>query len=177
MADQRETITIKLTPGKDDDLIQWWQSLPKGDHKTDGRQGVVKSTLRAGLQYPIPEPQREKIEAIQHELDQRREWDAYRDEQITVLLQRLNEVENTPNAPNNGISTHQIEAMQREMYQEWETLTRQLVDSLPATVQQIVEEALNTPPTHRTPPPVQAVNQIDQQTAAEREARLKKASW
>lgn len=48
----RETITIKLTPGKDDDLIAWWESLPLGDYQTPGRQRVIKQALRRALDMP-----------------------------------------------------------------------------------------------------------------------------
>jgi hypothetical protein len=38
---KRITITLKLLPGKDDDLITWWLSLSIGS-----RQGLLKSMLR-----------------------------------------------------------------------------------------------------------------------------------
>jgi hypothetical protein len=38
---KRVTITLKLLPGKDDDLITWWLSLPVGS-----RQGLLKGVLR-----------------------------------------------------------------------------------------------------------------------------------
>lgn len=37
----RVTLTVKLTPGKDDDLIQWLASVPKGR-----RQSIIKTMLR-----------------------------------------------------------------------------------------------------------------------------------
>lgn len=42
---KRVTITLKLLPGKDDDLIDWWVSIPAG-----GRQSLVKGVLRAYAQ-------------------------------------------------------------------------------------------------------------------------------
>jgi hypothetical protein len=48
---RRLTLTLKLTPGKDDDLIAWWLNLPLGS-----RQGQVKRLLRASaLDIPIPQ--------------------------------------------------------------------------------------------------------------------------
>src|SRR5258708_10763793 len=41
----RTTLTVKLTPGKDDDLINWLTSIPKGQ-----RQALVKSLLRDAIQ-------------------------------------------------------------------------------------------------------------------------------
>lgn len=54
MADNRVTMTIKLTPGKDDALIQWWESLQKGDYTAQGesRQFTAKQILRRGLSIP-----------------------------------------------------------------------------------------------------------------------------
>ncbi len=39
---RRLTLTVKLTPGKDDDLIAWWLGLPLGC-----RQRYIKRLLRA----------------------------------------------------------------------------------------------------------------------------------
>jgi len=41
----RVTLTVKLTVGKDDDLIDWMSSLPKGQ-----RQALVKQVLRDAVQ-------------------------------------------------------------------------------------------------------------------------------
>jgi hypothetical protein len=41
----RIPVTIKLTPGKDDDLIAWLASLPKGT-----RQAVIKDMLRDAVE-------------------------------------------------------------------------------------------------------------------------------
>lgn len=41
----RVTLTVKMTTGKDDDLIDWLASLPKGE-----RQALVKRLLRAAVQ-------------------------------------------------------------------------------------------------------------------------------
>lgn len=46
----RVTVTLKLQPGVDDDLILWWQSLPKGK-----RQSEVKRRLRAVLHLSEPQ--------------------------------------------------------------------------------------------------------------------------
>ena len=40
----RLTVTLKLTPGKDDDLIRWWLEQPVGE-----RQRRIKALLRAQL--------------------------------------------------------------------------------------------------------------------------------
>jgi hypothetical protein len=45
----RVTLTIKLTDGKDDDLIQWIASIPTGR-----RQAVVKHLLREALENQDP---------------------------------------------------------------------------------------------------------------------------
>jgi len=45
----RVTLTIKLTDGKDDDLIQWIASIPAGR-----RQAVVKHLLREALERRDP---------------------------------------------------------------------------------------------------------------------------
>ncbi len=42
--DKRVTLTVKLTVGKDDDLIEWLASLPKGR-----RQAAIKGVLRGAL--------------------------------------------------------------------------------------------------------------------------------
>lgn len=38
---ERVTLTLKLTVGKDDDLIAWWEALPSGK-----RQTITKALLR-----------------------------------------------------------------------------------------------------------------------------------
>lgn len=48
--DKRETITIKLRPGRDDDLIRWWARLEGNKNST------IKSVLRSGLELPEPAP-------------------------------------------------------------------------------------------------------------------------
>lgn len=48
--DERVTVTLKLQLGVDDDLIAWWQSLPKGK-----RQSEVKRRLRAVLHLSEPQ--------------------------------------------------------------------------------------------------------------------------
>lgn len=54
--DNRTTLTIKLSPGKDDSLIEWWEGLPKGDYlSTDNtRQSIAKQALRRALKMPEP---------------------------------------------------------------------------------------------------------------------------
>ncbi len=44
--DNRITLTVKLTVGKDDDLIDWLASLPKGE-----RQSLIKRLLREAVQH------------------------------------------------------------------------------------------------------------------------------
>lgn len=46
----RVTLTVKLTVGKDDDLIAWLSALPKGC-----RQAVIKDMLRGIVQQDHPE--------------------------------------------------------------------------------------------------------------------------
>ncbi len=48
---KRVTITLKLLPGKDDDFIDWWLSIPLG-----GRQSLVKGVLRAYAQQTSDMP-------------------------------------------------------------------------------------------------------------------------
>jgi hypothetical protein len=47
----RVTMTIKLAAGKDDDLINWWQSISVGR-----RQAVIKAILRKQVQPGVQEP-------------------------------------------------------------------------------------------------------------------------
>src|SRR5579862_9048380 len=49
----RITLTVKLTTGKDDDLIEWLASLPKGE-----RQALVKRMLRDAVQQRRDDEQR-----------------------------------------------------------------------------------------------------------------------
>lgn len=46
--DKRFTLTVKLQCGADDDLIDWWKALPKGDHSnsTGSRNTYAKKVLR-----------------------------------------------------------------------------------------------------------------------------------
>lgn len=46
---RRVTVTLKLQPGVDDDLILWWQSLPRGKG-----QAEVKRLLCDALHIPDP---------------------------------------------------------------------------------------------------------------------------
>lgn len=100
MAFKRETITIKLTAGKDDVLIRWWQSLPKGDYKTDGRQGVIKNVLLRGLDLPEQLPPAAPgvdnalitlLEKAITELQQQFEGQRHLNAQQQVQLQKLQE--------------------------------------------------------------------------------------
>src|SRR5260221_5894115 len=49
----RVTLTVKLTTGKDDGLINWLASLPKGE-----RQALVKRMLRDAVQQRRDDEQR-----------------------------------------------------------------------------------------------------------------------
>lgn len=136
MADKRVTMTVKLRPGKDDDLIAWWQSLEPGNFETDGKQSIIKAVLRAGLELPQPHVE-----------------------------------------TNGELDPLTLDEIRQQLYQEWEQWTQQLIDSLPGYVQNEVEQRLNTPRPVAAPPPVEAADQIDQQTAMERKNRLSKANW
>ncbi|CAG0936829.1 hypothetical protein TFLX_05723 [Thermoflexales bacterium] len=50
MSDRRVTLTLKLQPGPDDDLILWWQTVPMGKG-----QALLKGILRQALQQPSKE--------------------------------------------------------------------------------------------------------------------------
>ena len=56
--DRRKTISIKLHPVHDRDLISWWDGLPKGSNKSepadDSRQSIGKRILRLYADLPIP---------------------------------------------------------------------------------------------------------------------------
>ena len=43
---ERIPVTIKLTVGKDDDLIAWWRSIPQGK-----RQVLIKAAIREYVQH------------------------------------------------------------------------------------------------------------------------------
>lgn len=77
--DKRETITVKLTPGKDDDLINWWNRLPKGTNLPgeNTRQNILKTMLRTALDLPIPPADADALDRLTAEfaaaLDEERE--------------------------------------------------------------------------------------------------------
>ena len=60
---KRVTITLKLLPGKDDDLIDWWLSIPVG-----GRQSLVKGVLRAYAQQALGLPPKDDATWIRETL-------------------------------------------------------------------------------------------------------------
>lgn len=83
-AKKRETATIKMTPGKDDDLIRWFRKLPKGE-----RNETLKNLLRAGLGKPIvdyhasvPEGLPERLEALEAQLEIQAQWIDYLNRQL-----------------------------------------------------------------------------------------------
>ncbi|AZR72498.1 hypothetical protein BBF96_03335 [Anoxybacter fermentans] len=47
------TISIRLRPGKDNDILQWWESLDKGE-----RSGIVRSILRSYINQEDQSQQR-----------------------------------------------------------------------------------------------------------------------
>lgn len=51
---RRITMTAKLTAGKDDDLIAWWEHLPSGE-----RSVVLKRILRAFIESSPASPLRQ----------------------------------------------------------------------------------------------------------------------
>ena len=55
----RVSLTVKLTPGKDDDLINWWQSISVGKG-----QAIVKSILREYLERGQTETPSSKLDQI-----------------------------------------------------------------------------------------------------------------
>jgi len=56
MADNRVTIPVKLSPGRHDDLIQWWKGLASGTGgKRGGKNTTMIAILRAALfDEPMP---------------------------------------------------------------------------------------------------------------------------
>lgn len=48
---ERVTLTLKLTVGKDDDLIAWWEALPSGK-----RQTIMKALLRDFIEQSANKP-------------------------------------------------------------------------------------------------------------------------
>lgn len=64
----RQPLTVQLVAGRDDDLIEWWLSLPKGERRAE----VAKTVLRVGLELPIPDPQSgigaHELDALRNEL-------------------------------------------------------------------------------------------------------------
>lgn len=79
----RQPLTVQLVAGRDDDLIGWWLSLPKGERRAE----VAKTVLRVGLELPIPDSQ-SRIGA--HDLDTLRaelfgEWQQWTRELVDNL--------------------------------------------------------------------------------------------
>lgn len=79
--DNRITLTIKLSPGKDDALIDWWQGLPKGDYQsTDNtRQSLAKQALRRALNLPeaptlAVTSDSDEVEALRDHIKQLESW-------------------------------------------------------------------------------------------------------
>lgn len=82
-----------------------------------------------------------------------------------------------PEPSTSGVNVQQLETLRAELFNEWQRWTRELVDNLPSYVQTAVETALATAPQQPAPPPVEAVQQIDEVIAQERANRLKRANW
>lgn len=79
--DNRTTLTIKLTPGKDDALIKWWNGLDKGDYQsTDNtRQSSAKQALRRALDLPDAPTHavisnNGEVEALQQHIKNLEQW-------------------------------------------------------------------------------------------------------
>lgn len=60
---KRVTITAKLLPGKDTDLIDWWLSIPAGS-----RQSLLKSVLRVYVQQTLGLPTQDDTAWIRERL-------------------------------------------------------------------------------------------------------------
>jgi len=78
--DKRVTLTIKLLPDADSDIIKWWSSLPLGSNKntTGSRNTYAKTVLRYAIKEEdhIRELEAEKVElASQLQLEQTRVHD------------------------------------------------------------------------------------------------------
>ncbi|MBZ0284049.1 MAG: hypothetical protein K8L97_25135 [Anaerolineae bacterium] len=96
----------------------------------------------------------------------------------TALRAGVGLADSTPNRtahPIGVVAPEQLEALRNELYAEWSTWTRQLVDSLPGYVQEHVERALSA--TGVETPVVESAPQLTNKEVDQRVAKLKKASW
>lgn len=167
MADRRRTITVKLTPGKDDDLIRWWKKLEKGDHTTPngGKQEVAKRTLRLGIGLPQPQSEAPAIHITAQEAIEK-----LRDELYADLDRALS------NMPTAADDAHErIQQLEQYIYGQLNEAAQHIND-----LYNRVDELMRRPvqPSEAAPlPPVEPASQVTDERLNERTKRLKKTTW
>lgn len=148
--DTRFTVTIKLRPGKDDDIIAWWSQQQKGDHATPGRQDAAKDALRAGIGLPPPPPPPNPLEGLI--------------EQVQAVI-----AESTPST-----DPEQVQRLIDQRVAQWQ---QRIENDLAAYIARVVSEQVQGIASAPPPPPVEPAPQVSEEQLERRANKLKKTTW
>lgn len=189
--DNRVTLTVKLHPVKDADLIQWLENLPMGDHTSidTGRNFALKHLLRSALGLPIPTPTADAIqtlytqtsaafETVSAELDSQRQRAADLQaelERIAAVTANLPTIVKklapaAPTAP--AVDTAEIEAIKQQIaaLMTWANEVHGMIHN--GTVQQ----SADVQPVATEPAPA-VEDGLTEEELGQRKRRLKRAQW
>lgn len=144
----RKTYALNLVMRKDDDLIQWLEHIPPG-----GRNQVLKTVLRCGLELPIPAPETDSIQKLESEVQNMKD---VMSRLPTMLKQQPGAVDMT-----------RVDELERIVtnFQEWMSTITQRVESL---MQGAPIENLST---------IEAAPELTLEDRQQRANKLKKARW
>lgn len=148
-AHKRATLTAKLTPGKDDDLLDWLDALPNGVKNT-----TIKNTLRAGMGLAPVDYSADDLDALRQQLDAL--------QQAVAAIPAL-----VKHASIDG-AAERLAVVETELGRVGEWL-----NYLNARVEQATSDPALLPPS----PPAEETQQLDTSALDARAAKLKRNQW
>lgn len=176
MTVKRRTVTIKLHPKNDADLVAWWDALERGTfEESSGRQRTAKATMRAALGFVLP-PESDEAAVLRAELET-----AYKtidaltrriDHQHDRLEQLTAAVSNIPRLIG-AVKTSGSTPADDTRLKELERQLAWAVDTLNWFIEHGAPAAADSP----DPDEPTSTAQLSDDELREREDRLNKADW
>lgn len=156
----RKSLTAQLTPGLDDDLIEWRESLPDGK-----RNQTVKLLLRTAIGLPVPSHPVSESTELWAEIDRLRSALA----NIPRLIESVHQPM-TADAPT-------LDQMRRDVSEAFETMTghiNALVERVDVLSERMSGGQTFAPTATST---IESAPRMTDQELAQREKKLSRASW
>lgn len=148
-ASKRRTLSAKLTPGKDDPLIQWLDSVRRGD-----RNKAIKQALSTALQLPMPVMS-----------------SAANQDEVTALREEVAQLRAALQQSRQHPAAQELEQL-REQLNSWSTwFEKEFQSYLRDQLQQL--EVVSVAPIIT----IEAASQADSAILEDRAANMKKRGW